>query len=73
MATVFGKMLLKDDNDMQYLTWIVDFFFAAKKQWEELNHVPKITSKVFEVEQSLERFKKTFWLSVMQVLFATVL
>ena len=59
MATVFGKMLLKDDNDMQYLTWIVDFFFAAKKQWEELNHVPKITSKVLEVEQSLKRVKKT--------------
>ena len=34
MATVFGKMFLKDDNDMQYLAWIVDFFFAAKKQWE---------------------------------------
>ena len=46
MATVFGKMLLKDDNGMQYPAWIVDFFFAAKKLWEELNHVTKITSKV---------------------------
>ena len=55
MATVFGKMLLKDDNDMQYLAWIVYFFFAAKKQWEYPNHVPKITSKVLEMEQSLER------------------
>ena len=59
MATVFGKMLLTDDNDMQYLSWIVDFFFAAKKQWEEPNHAPKITSKVLEVEQSLEPVKKT--------------
>ena len=58
MATVFGKMLLKDDNGMQYPAWIVDFFFAAKKLWEELNHMPKITSKVLEVEQSLERFKE---------------
>ena len=59
MATVFGKMLLKDDNDMQYLSRIVDFVFAAKKPWEELNHVPKITFKVLELEQSLERVKKT--------------
>ena len=73
MATVFGKMLLKDGDDMQYLAWIVDFFFAAKKLWEELNHVPKITSKVLEVEQSLECVKKTSWVYVMQVLCATVL
>ena len=73
MATVFGKMLLKDGDDMQYLAWIVDFFFAAKKLWEELNHVAKITSKVLEVEQSLECVKKTSWVYVMQVLCATVL
>ena len=59
MATVFGKMLLKDDNDMQYLSWIVDFFFTVKKLWEELNHMPKITFKVLDAEQSLERVKKT--------------
>ena len=51
-------MCLKDD--MQYLAQIEYFFFAVKEPWEELNHVPKIISKVLEVEQLIERVKKNF-------------